>query len=126
MVQTATNLLLVLGPPAPEPKPRAWETLENEPSVMERGTQLLSYYCSQHPGAACWRAGGLLLATRHQSFINQPPGFVPDDVFDIYTTFFFSFFITPRKKKKPRIKDLLVSRPSFKKTELLYGSVFMQ
>lgn len=100
MVQTATNLLLVLGPPAPEPKPRAWETLENEPSVMERGTQLLSYYCSQHPGAACWRAGGLLLTTRHQSFINQPPGFVPDDIFDIYTTFFFFIFHYSKEKKQ--------------------------
>lgn len=73
----------------------------------------LRYFCSQHPGAACWRAESLLLATRHQSFINQP-----QDLFlTTFLTFtqYFSFFITPRKNKS---KGSPVSRPPFRKTEL--------
>lgn len=86
---------------------------ENKESVMECGTHFVRYFCSQHPGAACWRAEGLLLATRHQSFINQP-----QDLFlTTFLTFtqYFSFFITPRKNKN---KGSPVSRPSFRKTEL--------
>lgn len=98
---------------------------ENEESVMECGTQFLRYYCSQHPGAACWSAEGLLLATRHQGFINQPPGFIPDGIFDIYTIFFI-FHYSKEKQAGERIKDLLFPDHHLKRLSWLYGSGFVQ
>lgn len=111
MVQTATDLLLVLL--ASEPKPRAWEPLEKEQSVMECGTHFLSCYCSQHPGAACCSPPGTQVSLTN-----------PQDLFLMISLTFTQFFHC--SKEKTRIKHLLFPNHHLKRLSWLYGSVFMQ